>query len=288
MVGEACPTGRGRARRCWRCTCARCASASAQGARKAAQKSGSLQPMPTCPSALRTGSFWPSGQTQKFSVYGPFSLPRQSAKLSRRAFCCCGGQLRGAERAAGGAAPASVSRTRATANSVRAIVSAHRILPAPGAAYAIDAGPSNGPRRHCGAPFGKRCVSGPAAGCAVVRAPSLHPRCVAARAGGARRAGRARDYLASIRAVARAAGVPRPHRRRAARGRPGAAPRRRCASRCSISAHAEPPRLAQRHGDGADLPGERRQVRLPDGGVRVAGAGHAAASTPSSTTCSTQ
>ena len=33
-------------------------------------------------------------------------------------------------------------------------------------------------------------------------------------------------------------------------------------------AHGEPPRLAHHHGDGPDLPGERGEVRLPDGGLR--------------------
>src|SRR6185369_17084403 len=43
--------------------------------------------MPSWPLVLRTGILRPSGQTQTFSVYGPFSLLTQRAKLSRIAFC---------------------------------------------------------------------------------------------------------------------------------------------------------------------------------------------------------
>src|SRR6266851_9337860 len=62
------------------------ASASAQGARKAAQKSGFLHPVSRRPFAPRTGIFLPSAHTQKFSVYGPLSLEVHSAKLSCSAF----------------------------------------------------------------------------------------------------------------------------------------------------------------------------------------------------------
>src|SRR5262245_59212784 len=66
------------------------ASACAHGARNAAQNSAPLHGTATCPLALRTGILRPSGHTHVFSVYGPFSLPTQSAKLSRSSFACCG------------------------------------------------------------------------------------------------------------------------------------------------------------------------------------------------------
>ena len=102
------------------------ASASAHGARKAAQKSASLQPMPTCPLALRTGIFLPSGQTQKFSVYGPLSFAVQSAKLSRRIFWSFVSSGCGRNAAAGLAAARSVITTNPSETSLLEFTGAGR------------------------------------------------------------------------------------------------------------------------------------------------------------------
>ena len=96
---------------------------------------------------------------------------------------------------------------------------------------------------------------------AAVAAPSARPRATTSR-----RSGRRRSCRRSSTAPSTALLAADPALRRAA-GR---------ASRCSTSAHGEPPRLAQSRGDDADLSGERGEVRLPDGGVR-AGRSRAAA-----------
>src|SRR5262245_38523507 len=65
--------------------------------------------MPTWPLELRTGILRPSGQTQVFSVYGPLSFCTESAKLSRKVFCCLASSCSGRKAQAALAARPSVS-----------------------------------------------------------------------------------------------------------------------------------------------------------------------------------